>query len=112
MLHLSEIDPAREGHLIETLCVRDALSACNQNFWKLYYWREGTDEVDIVIDKKLSLLPIEVKFRKDSKTHEEKLRGFIKKFSKNITIEEALFITKDTLDYMDKIYHIPFWLVK
>ncbi|MDD2401293.1 MAG: ATP-binding protein [Clostridia bacterium] len=112
LLHFSEIDETREGHLIETLCVRDVLSVCEQNFWKLYYWRDGDDEVDIVVDKKTSVLPIEVKFRKETTSREDGVKKFIKKFSKKVKIEEAVLITKDTLVKRDRIYHIPFWLTK
>lgn len=112
LLHLDTIDSSREGHLIETLCVRDALSACRENYWKLYYWRDGSLEVDIVIDKNSELLPIEVKYRNDPQ-QVENMKGFINKFKKGqLAIQEGLFITKDCLSRLDNIYFVPFWLMK
>lgn len=112
LLHLDTIDSTREGHLVENLCVRDALSSCQKNFWKLFYWREGGLEVDLVIDKKTDLFPIEVKYR-NAPQQVENMKGFMKKFSKDqATIKNGLFITKDYLGKTDNIFFVPFWLMK
>lgn len=106
LLRTPELNPTLEGHLIEACCVRDAHEACERNFWKLDYWRDGDREVDIVIDRKTSLLPVEVKYRNAPQA--ESLDAFRKKFMK--TGGEALIITKDTLSHQSDVISIPYWL--
>jgi len=59
VLRLPEIDETRTGHIVESICVRDALAAaCLNNFWSLHYWREKGVEVDLVIDKVIDVLEL------------------------------------------------------
>jgi len=107
LLRLSELSAADEGHLVEACCVREARRACENNFWKLCYWRENGNEVDIVVDKKTDLLPVEVKYRNDPKAGG--IDTFIGKFKLNGAIR--LIITKDTLNRLDNTIYAPFWLI-
>jgi len=52
MLRLPEITDMQAGHIVESICVRDALAVCEDHLWTLHYWREKGIEVDLVIDKK------------------------------------------------------------
>ena len=112
LLHLDSIDSTREGRLIENLCVRDALAVSEKNYWKLYYWREGSYEIDIIIDKKTELLPIEVKFRNDP-CKEDNINEFVNRFNKeHLKIKESLVITKDYLGRRGNVYYVPFYMMK
>jgi len=108
LLRLSELSAADEGHLAEACSVREARRVCEDNFWKLYYWRENGNEIDIIVDKKTGLLPVEVKYRNDPKAGG--LGAFINKFKLGDIIR--LIITKDKLNRQDNVISIPFWLVR
>lgn len=64
----------------------------------------------IIIDKKLALFPIEVKYR-NVVNRLDAINLFSKKF-KNNKIEKALIITKNELKKNDEMYFIPYWLLK
>ena len=49
IIRIPVIDDTREGQLIESICARDALAACEGNLWSLSYWREKGAEVDLII---------------------------------------------------------------
>lgn len=109
MLRLKEINDTRAGHIVEAICARDALAACEDNLWTLNYWRKKDIEVDLVVDKKISLLPIEVKYRSLAK--HTSLLNFRQEFS-NAKIPTSVVITKDQLDIEQDILYIPFWLTQ
>lgn len=107
LLRTPELNPTLEGHIIEACCVRDAHKVCERNFWKLDYWRDGDSEVDIIVDRKTSLLPVEVKYRNSPKA--DNLDAFRNKFMKNGG--EVLVITKDTLSRQNDVISVPYWMV-
>ena len=109
MLRLPEITDTQAGHIVEAICARDALSACEDNLWALHYWRSKNVEVDLVIDKKISVLPIEVKYRANSK--QASLAKFQQEFP-NAKIPVSAVITKDRLDREQDVLYIPFWLTQ
>jgi predicted AAA+ superfamily ATPase len=124
LLHTSELSAALEGHLVEACCVRDAKKACELNFWKLNYWRDNGSEVDIVIDKKTGLLPVEVKYRNAPKaanvpnapnaTKAPKAGG-LADFARKFGLSGAgvgLIVTKDTLERQDNAISVPYWCMK
>jgi predicted AAA+ superfamily ATPase len=71
------------------------------------YWREGDSEVDIVLDRKSDLLPIEVKYRNDPKDIAG-LKVFMKRFGSTV----GLVVTKDLLEKADGIVFCPYWLMR
>jgi predicted AAA+ superfamily ATPase len=109
MLRLPEITDTRAGHIVEAICARDALSVCEDNLWSLHYWRKKDIEVDLVIDKKINVLPIEVKYRANAK--HTSLAEFHKEFQ-NVKSSVSVVITKDRLDREQDILHVPFWLTQ
>ena len=123
MLRLPEITETRTGHIVEGICARDALAACEGNLWTLYYWRDKGIEVDLVLDRKTDVLPIEVKYRStdvkfrnnDAKfkniEKQNALSTFRKAFSK-IKIPLSIVITKDLLSKDEDTLYIPFWLAR
>jgi predicted AAA+ superfamily ATPase len=109
MLRLSEISDTRAGHIVESICARDALSICENHLWSLHYWREKGAEVDLIIDRKTDVLPIEVKYR-TSVTHTS-MRMFRQVFP-GIKASISVIITKDKLSKEQDVLYIPFWLAK
>lgn len=108
MLRLPQITETQAGHIVEAICARDALAACEDNLWSLHYWRKKDTEVDLVIDKKISVLPLEVKYRATAK--QDSIAKFRKEFSKaNIPI--SVVITKDLLSREGDVLYVPFWLI-
>ena len=56
-----ESDPARRGHLIESAVGARLLARAPEEGFELFWWREGTSEVDFVASRNGSLSAIEVK---------------------------------------------------
>ena len=108
MLRLPEITDTRAGHIVEALCVRDALSACEDNLWSLHYWRKKDVEVDLIIDKKINVLPIEIKYRVNAK--QTSLAKFQREFPNTKPV--SVVITKDQLGREQNILYVPFWLIR
>ncbi|MEG1142488.1 MAG: ATP-binding protein [Clostridia bacterium] len=112
LLHLEKIDSTRKGNLIETLCVRNVLNICENNFWKMYYWNNNNNEVDIVIDKNDKIILVKINNENNLTNYEKAILEFKKTFNnKYVNVESLLLITKDDLSFKNNIYAIPFWLV-
>jgi predicted AAA+ superfamily ATPase len=109
MLRLPDITDSQAGHIVESICARDALAVCEDHLWALHYWREKGVEVDLVIDKKIGVLPIEVKYRVNAK--HTSLAEFRQAFP-NARIPVSVVITKDRLDREQDVLYIPFWLAQ
>lgn len=107
LLRLPVVDDTKAGHIVESICARDALAACENNLWSLHYWREKGAEVDLVLDRKTNVLPIEVKYRGDLK--QKGLKAFREAFA-NAVFSHSVMITKDRLDKQQDVLYIPFWL--
>ena len=109
ILHLPEITETQAGSIVESVCARDALAICEDRLWELYCWRDKKVEVDLVIDRKTGVLPIEVKYRADAK--QTSLAAFRQEFP-NIKIPISVVITKDYLGKEQDTLYIPFWLAR
>lgn len=109
MLRLPEITDTQAGHIVESVCARDALAVCEDHLWSLHYWREKGIEVDLVIDRKTDVLPIEIKYRTNTKR--TSLAAFRQAFPK-LKMPISVVITKDNLDKVQDTLFIPFWLAK
>ena len=107
LLRLPVIDETRAGLIIESICARDALAVCEENLWSLHYWREKEAEVDLVVDRKTEVFPIEVKYRGDARG--SGLSAFRQMFAE-MKIPVSVVITKDRLDSAQGTLYIPFWL--
>jgi predicted AAA+ superfamily ATPase len=109
ILYNSAPDAKDEGHLAESASVQMARAYCESRLFNLYFWRDKQQEVDIVIDKKSHLLPVEVKYRNRIREDDTSgLRAFMEKFA----VKTGLVITRDTLAEDNGIYYIPFRLIK
>jgi predicted AAA+ superfamily ATPase len=109
--YLSTMDLSSEeqGFLAENICVRFARSYCERTLAKLYYWRDKNKEVDIVVKKRASILPVEVKYRNTIRGSDlEGLSAFLEKNK----CPAGLVITKKLLEKRGNVYLIPLWMVK
>ena len=107
VLRLKELDDTRTGHVIESICARNALEICESNHWMLHYWREKGAEVDLVLDCKANILPVEIKYRSDIKL--AGIPAFRQAFNE-AKIPVSVVITKNMLDSKQEVLYIPFWL--
>jgi hypothetical protein len=107
MLRLPDLTDTQAGHIVESICARDALAVCENHIWALHYWREKGIEIDLVIDKKTEVLPIEVKYKVNAK--QSSLDEFRRTFP-NAKIPVSVVITKNLLDRTEDVLYIPFWL--
>lgn len=79
--------------------------------WTLHFWRT-TDkaEVDIVIDKKTEIIPVEVKFSNLKKpVAQRSLQSFIEKYKPSKAYVINLGLQQDIPAKHGKIKFIPFW---
>jgi hypothetical protein len=58
--------PKHWGRLVESAIGAHLINACYLDNMKLYYWREGNNEVDFILEKDKRLISIEVKSGKVS----------------------------------------------
>lgn len=108
MLKVNKIEPSVEGQLIENCSYHNAKLFAESNGYNVFYWRDNKKEVDIVLDLKTSILPIEVKYR--NTVNDSDLIG-IQTFMKKYNVSHGIVVTKDRLCYKNNIYYIPFWLM-
>jgi len=109
MLRLPGVDEDRAVHIVESVCARDALAACELNLWKLYYWKERDYEIDLVIDRKTDALPIEVMYGPGASGNS--VAAFKKSFY-YLKAPVSVVITKDRLGKDQDSVYIPFWLAR
>jgi len=76
-----------------------------------YYWRRGTNEVDVVLEQNKKLIPLEIKYRKEIGKNE--LKGILR-FMKENKADIGILISEESLNEIkqdDKtIWVIPAWL--
>lgn len=102
-----EIDSSKEGLLVETVINEKIKKHAITNHYKNNYWRKDQKEVDIILDMRNELLPIEVKNKK--RITDKDLSGLLY-FGKKYKYKKALLLTKKKLDIKENIYFIPVWL--
>jgi predicted AAA+ superfamily ATPase len=60
------IQPKTWGRLVESAIGAHLINACFLENMRLYYWREGNDEVDFVLEKDNRIISLEIKSGKIS----------------------------------------------
>lgn len=99
------VQPKQWGRFYESAIGAHLVSKAFENRFELFYWRQGNNEVDYIIQKRDSLLAIEVKSNHEKTT--TGLQVFKEKFSPKVSliigpegigIEE--FLSHDPLDYL------------
>lgn len=109
------IDNDTIGHIVESLVDFDFRLLCEKENYKQFYYRNSDkEEIDIIIDRKIDLIPIEVKYTNQIENDDLKvINKFIDEHA-NKTFNQARFgivITKDILKKEGSLYLIPYWLM-
>ncbi len=103
------LEDTEEGLIAETL----VFNHCKKHIWEeVFYWKDTKgNEVDIVILKNKTLLPIEVKFK--SKVDKKELKGLFS-FMDKYNCKNGIVVTKNSLDSIEsegkEIHMVPIWL--
>ncbi len=107
------LNSQEEGKIIEGMVDFDIRLLTEKEGYSEYYYRENKEEIDIILDRKMDVIPIEVKYVNNIK--EEKMNT-IKKFIKDNEKRKigkanyGIIITKDTYQKQENLYYIPYWL--
>ena len=113
LLKRKEVDDATAGHIVEGMADFDARLLCEKENYNQYYFRNAAqEEVDIIIDRKLDLIPIEVKYSNTiDPADTENIRKFIEANKSGLSgVNYGIMITKDTFKIEDNLYYIPYWM--
>jgi len=102
-------EQGRVGLIVETVVQTNIVSNYRGRY-NIYYWK-NKGEVDVILDLKTKLIPIEIKYKNNPMREDFKgLIGFMNKFS----VDTGIVVTKDTFQYKnynDKtIIFIPAYL--
>jgi predicted AAA+ superfamily ATPase len=89
------IQPKIWGRLVESAIGAHLINACYLDNIRLYYWREGNDEVDFVLEKDNRIISLEVKSGKVSNT-----KG-MSVFKKMYSPEKSLLVGGDGISIED-----------
>ena len=84
----AQVDHRLWGHLFESAVGAHLINGAFVNRYKLYYWREGNDEVDFILQKNQRLLAIEVK--SNAETNNKGLTSFRERFHPDIALVVGL----------------------
>lgn len=109
------IDNDIVGHIVESMVDFDFRLLCEKENYKQFYYRNSDkEEIDIIIDRKIDLIPIEVKYTNQIENSDLKvINKFIDEHTNKI-LNQAKFgivITKDILKKEGSLYFIPYWLM-
>jgi len=83
------------GLVVESAIQSNIIS--NYRRYNTYYWRNG-GEVDMVVDTKKKLIPIEMKYK--TNIRDTDIKGLIK-FMKEFSVECGIVVTKDVFKYKE-----------
>lgn len=115
LLKQKEIDSNLAGHITEAMVDFDFRKLAEKENYKQFYFRNSNkEEVDIIIDRNIDIIPIEVKYTNQiEKSDLEPINKFIEAH-KNKGINQAKFgiiVTKDILKKEGNLYFVPYWLI-
>ncbi len=115
LLKQKNIDNDLAGHIVESMVDFDFRLLCEKENYKQFYYRNSDkEEIDIIIDRNVDIVPIEIKYTNQIESSDLKvINKFIEEHS-NKGINEAKFgivITKDILKKEGNLYFIPYWLL-
>lgn len=104
LLRIDEIGPGEAGMNAENTCVQAARRAAEARNYKVFFWRDRGHEVDIVVDRKTCILPVEVKYRNDFSAKD---LGGLTRMMERFNVAEGLVVTKNRLEKTGGIVMLP-----
>lgn len=75
---------------------------------EIFFWKDGSREIDIVLSVENTLLPISVNYQLE---YSDRCVKSLKVFKRMYGAKNALIITKDVLKIEDGIFFIPYWMI-
>lgn len=103
------------GHIIESMVDFDIRLICEKENYNEYYYRNSAkEEIDIILDRKIDVIPIEVKYTNQIEGYDTAIiKNFIEKNKMNKIgkTNYGIVITKDIYKKEDNLYYIPYWLL-
>lgn len=104
-------DASKLGEVIETLVfehtVRLRFHLEGGREHSLFYWHDNYYEIDFILLKGKTAIPIETKYQDMINENDIKI---IKKFIERYKSPFGIVITKNKLDFKEKILYVPLWL--
>lgn len=88
-------NPEKWGRKVEQAVGAHLLNSARVNNFKVFYWKDVNDEVDFVIQKGNSIIPIEVKIGK------VKYHQGLMNFSKKFKIEKSILISDEAFKWQE-----------
>lgn len=114
LLKQKEIDNNLAGHIMESIVNFDFRLLCEKENYKQFYYRNSDkEEIDVIIDRNIDIIPIEVKYTNQIENSDLKVINRFIEENGNKEIGKARFgiiITKDILKKDGNLYFIPYWL--
>ncbi len=112
LLKKKEINSNEAGHIIESMVDFDIRLICERENYNEYYYRNSKkEEIDIILDRKIDIIPIEVKYtNKIEKSDVAVIKKFVEsnKDNKIGKTKYGIIITKDIYKKEGDIYFIPY----
>lgn len=114
LLKQKNIDSDMAGHIVESMVDFDFRLLCEKENYKQFYFRNTEkDEIDVIIDRNIDIIPIEVKYTNQiEKSDIETISNFVDahKDKEINSTKYGIVITKDILKKDGDLYFIPYWL--
>ena len=115
LLKQKNIDSDLAGYIVESMVDFDFRLLCEKENYKQFYYRNSNkEEIDIVIDRNIDIIPIEVKYTNQIDGSDLKNINKFIELHQDKGINQAKFglvVTKDILKKEGNLYFIPYWLL-
>lgn len=114
LLKKKKISSNDAGHIVEAMVDFDIRLLCEKENYNEYYYRNANkEEIDIILDRKIDIIPIEVKYTNQIENSDTvTIKKFINKNKENKLgkTQYGIIITKDILKREEDLYFIPYWM--
>ena len=115
VMNKKDIDSNLAGHIVESMVNFDFRLLCEKENYKQFYYRNSKkEEIDLIIDRNIDIIPIEIKYTNQIESSDLKaINKFIEEHhDKGINQTKfGIVVTKDILKKEGKLYFIPYWLL-
>ncbi len=115
LLKRLEVRLDEEGLLVESMVNFNIRNISQKENYDFFYYRRDKEEIDIVLDRKVDIVPIEVKYRNEIKDNMfETIKRFISDNANNKynRCSYGIVVTKDIYKKEGNIYYIPYYLFR
>lgn len=115
LLKRRELNESNIGQIVESMVDFDMRLICERENYNEYYYRNAEkEEIDIILDRKTDVIPVEVKYTNQIENSDiVTINKFIEK-NKNNKIGKTkygIIITKDIYKKENNLYFIPYWIL-